>query len=104
MSFDLNLARQAIKLPKFQKFMLSEMRITEKELAELKGCHKCWTNVNFLPKYDKKISAELLGMVNEGLIRLPNNNPPTMRFKSRKKAIEYITNLKDFKFIFICVR
>ncbi len=101
---DINLARQAIKLPKFQEFMTSKMKITDEQLTQLiKGCGKCWRKFN-TPGSINKIMKELLVMVDQGLIRQRANRSPAMRCTSREEAVEYIKNLDDFVYLLIYVR
>jgi len=87
----IDLARQAIKLPEFQEFMICEMKITDEQLTELKGCRECWENFRTRGSI-KKINARLEVLLSEKKIK-KRKVIKTMRFDDPEKAIEYIRTL-----------
>jgi len=95
-----DLARQAIKLPEFQIFMMSEMKITDEELKKIKGCGKCWDNFTFTPRSIEKINEQLLALVEAGKIK-KRKVIKTMRFDDPEKAIEYIRTLEEVEKFFV---
>lgn len=95
-----NLARQAMKLPEFRDFMVSEMGISEKELRQLSSCGACWNNTKFLPRSIEKINEYLLMLAKAGKIK-KSRMAKTLRFDTPEKAIEYIKEIGNPEVIFI---
>lgn len=98
-----NLARQAIKLEEFREFLLFEMKLTGKQLAELTPCPSCWSNFK-TPGSIKRINEELEGLLGEGKIKKYSSFEETIGFQSKKKAHEYIDGLDEFETIYIAVK
>ena len=75
MELNLGLARIAIKLEQFQKFMQEKIKITDAELAELMACGgtKCWGNFEWLDRTVSTINEELARLELEGklVVRTP---------------------------------
>lgn len=97
---EINLFRQAIKLPEFQEFMIFEMKITDEELEKLRGCRNCLKNFSFLERSVEKINAKLNQLLDAGKIK-KSRIAETVRFDDPEKAIEYIKQLINPEAIFI---
>ena len=95
-----DLARQAIKIPEFQEFMISKMKITDEELEKIKGCGRCWDNFTFTPRSIQKINERLLALVEAGKIK-KRKVVTTMRFETKQEALEYVESLGDVGTIYV---
>jgi len=96
MKINTELAKLAIKLPEFQKFMQEEIKITDEQLKELVSCGgvKCWGNFVWLDKTISKINKRLEKLKAEGKLEIKKSTTTHEIYtnKNKKKLLEDIEN------------
>lgn len=95
----------AIKLNEFQVFMQEEIKITDKELEELKKCGGCWNNFAWLDKTVAKINERLEKLKAENKLKTKKSHADHKIFTKDQKeeALKYIKN-SDADFFQIILR
>ena len=96
MEINKDLARIAIKLKEFQKFMQVEIKITDGQLKELVSCGgaKCWDNFTWLKKTISKINKRLMELQTEGKLKIKNMTSIHRIFTKDEKE-ELITFIRE---------
>jgi len=101
------LARQAIRLPEFQNFLIEEMKLKKEDVEKLGKCGACWNKLNFQPRSLEKINNYLEFLEAEKKIRksfFKKKELVRMVFLNKKEAIEFIESSKDVEKIQIILR
>ncbi|MCH7928791.1 MAG: hypothetical protein IID03_12560 [Candidatus Dadabacteria bacterium] len=91
MQINKQLFKLAIKLEEFQKFMTSEIKVTDEEFKKLKGCRACLTNFKWTDRTIKKVNAHLEKLDKENKLEAPKAMTSNHKItRDKEEAIEFI--------------